>query len=74
MRLTKSENDLIKHRRNKTIRNILVVGDLHCPFDLDEYLPHCIEQYKKWNCNQVIMIGDKGDVFYEHPIEANYEN
>ena len=58
MRLTKSENDLIKHRRNKTIRNILVVGDLHCPFDLDEYLPHCIEQYKKWNCNQVIFIGD----------------
>ena len=58
LRLTKNEHDLIKSVRNNNVRNILVVGDLHCPFDLDEYLDHCVEQYYKWNCNQVVFIGD----------------
>ena len=40
------------------IRNILVIGDLHCPWDLDEYLPWVVEQYETYNCNQVILIGD----------------
>jgi predicted phosphodiesterase len=39
-------------------RRILVIGDLHCPFDLDGYLELCIETYSKYNCNQVIFIGD----------------
>ena len=44
--------------RSSQARNILVIGDLHEPFCLDGYLEFCIEQYEKWNCNQVIFIGD----------------
>ena len=48
----------------KKERRILVVGDLHCPFDLDSYLQHCIDTYNKYNCNQVIYIGDIIDNHY----------
>jgi len=58
LRLTKVEHDLIKNKRNKDNNNILVIGDLHEPFCLDEYLDFCIEQYNRFNCNQVIFIGD----------------
>ena len=43
---------------NKEERRILVIGDLHEPFCLDKYLDHCKEVYAKFNCNQVIYIGD----------------
>ena len=49
---------------NKKERRILVIGDLHCPFDLEEYFDFCIETYAKWNCNQVIFIGDVIDNHY----------
>lgn len=58
LRLTKAENDLIKNNRSKEIRNVLIVGDLHEPFCLDKYLDFCLNQYYKYNCNQVIFIGD----------------
>jgi hypothetical protein len=58
LRLTKTEHDLIKVNRIKDKRNVLVIGDLHCPFDLDNYKDWCVEQYYKFNCNQVIFIGD----------------
>ena len=44
--------------RETDTRNVLVVGDLHCPWDLDEYLTWVLEQYDTYNCNQVIFIGD----------------
>tara|TARA_R100000388_G_scaffold90086_1_gene71262 strand:+ start:63 stop:734 length:672 start_codon:yes stop_codon:yes gene_type:complete len=47
----------MKMRETET-RNILVIGDLHEPFCLDGYLEFCVEQYKTYNCNQVIFIGD----------------
>ena len=37
---------------------VLVIGDLHEPFCLDEYLNHCLHVYRKHNCNRVIFIGD----------------
>ena len=43
---------------------ILVIGDLHCPFDLDEYFDFCKQTYEKWNCNQTILIGDVIDNHY----------
>jgi len=58
LRLTKTEHDLIRANRSKDKKNVLVVGDLHCPFDLDTYRDWCVEQYYKFNCNQVIFIGD----------------
>lgn len=39
-------------------RNILVIGDIHEPFSLDGYIDFCKEQYKKFDCNQVVFIGD----------------
>ena len=44
--------------READTRNVLVVGDLHCPWDLDEYLPWVVEQYNLWSCTQTIFIGD----------------
>ena len=37
---------------------VLVIGDLHEPFCLDEYLDHCKHIYAKHNCNKIVMIGD----------------
>lgn len=42
----------------KKTSRILIIGDLHEPFCLDGYLKFCKSRYKKWECNQVIFIGD----------------
>ena len=57
-RLKPHEIEVLKKMRETETRNILVIGDLHEPFCLDGYLEFCIEQYKTYNCNQVIFIGD----------------
>ena len=55
---------LKKLSRGKGESNILVIGDLHEPFCLDGYLEFCLEQYHKYNCNQVVFIGDVIDNHY----------
>jgi len=45
-------------KKSKTGKNVLVIGDLHEPFCLDNYLEHCIETYNKYKCNEVVFIGD----------------
>ena len=57
----------------KKERRILVVGDLHCPFDLDGYLQFLLDTYAKWNCNQILMIGDAVDNHYSsfHQTDAD---
>ncbi len=69
-RLKPHEIKVLEKMRSQQSRNILVIGDLHEPFCLDGYLEFCIEQYKKWNCNQVIFIGDVIDAhgfsYHEH--------
>jgi predicted phosphodiesterase len=57
-RLKPHEIAALEKMRETETRNILVVGDLHEPFCLDGYLEWCKEQYKTYNCNQVIFIGD----------------
>lgn len=49
---------LAKIKKSKSNKNVLVIGDLHEPFCLDGYLQHCIETYNKYNCNEVVFIGD----------------
>jgi len=53
------------------INNVLIIGDLHAPFTNKEYLEFCQKQYYKFNCNQVVFIGDIADFHYSsfHPIE-----
>ena len=43
---------------------VLVIGDLHQPFTLKGYLEHCIEIYKRYKCNRVVLIGDVVDSHY----------
>ena len=43
---------------------ILVVGDLHAPFTREGYLEFCQEIYRKYNCNEVIFIGDLIDCHF----------
>ena len=57
-RLKSHEIVALKKMRETDTRNILVVGDLHCPFDLEGYLEFCLEQYETYNINHVIFIGD----------------
>jgi len=45
-------------------RRVLVIGDLHCPFELEGYHQFAIQTYAKYNCNQVIFIGDLLDNHY----------
>jgi metallophosphoesterase superfamily enzyme len=49
---------------NKNESRVLVIGDLHCPFDLDGYLEHCVKTYNDFNCNNVVFIGDIIDNHY----------
>ena len=49
---------------NSKERRILVIGDIHAPFSLDGYFEHCKEMYARYNCNQVIFIGDIIDNHY----------
>ena len=37
---------------------VLIVGDLHAPFTREGYLEFCMEIYTKYDCNQVVFIGD----------------
>lgn len=48
----------------KNEKRILVIGDLHAPFELDGYFDFCKETYANYNCNQVIFIGDIIDNHY----------
>ena len=57
-RLKPDEEALLLNYRKHSSNNVLVIGDLHCPFDLDEYLDFTIEQYYKHNCSEDIFIGD----------------
>jgi hypothetical protein len=59
IRLSDDEYDIImKRRADNRDRRILVIPDLHEPFTLDEYLDFCLEIYNKYNCNNVVFIGD----------------
>lgn len=69
-RLSQEEMDVIMRYRNankgasNSSGNVLVVGDLHEPFCLDEYLHFCIEAYNKYKCDEVVFIGDIIDNHY----------
>lgn len=35
-----------------------VIGDTHLPYELDGYLEFCQEQFKMWDCDTIIHVGD----------------
>ena len=76
VRLNEQEYNIIYQYREKKKpqeKRILIIGDLHCPFDLEEYYEHCLETYQKWHCNHVIFIGDIIDNHYSsyHETDAD---
>jgi len=50
--------------------NVLVIGDIHLPFQHEDYLAFCKRIYKAYKCNKVVMIGDLVDnhsiSYHEH--------
>jgi hypothetical protein len=56
-RLSQDEYNLIHQYRQRKSAT-LIIGDLHLPFIKDGYLEFCIYIHKKYNCNNVIFIGD----------------
>ena len=50
--------------KGKQAGNVLVIGDLHEPFCLDDYLDFCLEQYNRFECETVVFIGDVIDNHY----------
>ena len=57
----------------KDERRILIIGDIHAPFTLGEYLEFCKDTYAAYNCNQTIFIGDIIDNHYPsyHEVDPN---
>lgn len=56
-RINAQQKKALDYLRTKE-RRILVIGDLHCPFELDGYFEFCLDSYDRFACNQVIFIGD----------------
>lgn len=73
LRLTKYEHDLIKNKRSQDVSNILIIGDLHEPFSLDEYLDFCVKKYYEFYCNEVVFIGDIIDNHYSSYHEVSID-
>ena len=72
-RLKPHEIQVIQKLREQKINNILVIGDLHEPFCLDEYLDWCVEQYKTYNCTEIVFIGDVVDNHYSSYHETSVD-
>tara|TARA_R110000868_G_C10866313_1_gene761913 strand:- start:149 stop:1033 length:885 start_codon:yes stop_codon:yes gene_type:complete len=51
--------------------NVLIIGDLHEPFSIDEYLEFCRQQQELYNCGTVIFIGDVIDNHYSSYHESD---
>ena len=52
-------------------KSVLVIGDLHAPFEHKDYLKFCKDMYKKYNCNKVVFIGDIIDNHYSSYHESD---
>lgn len=53
-----------KKHEGKKAGNVLVIGDLHEPFALDDYLDFCCEQWDRFECETCVFIGDVIDNHY----------
>lgn len=69
--LVYSKSAVIPTEETGNINNVLVIGDLHSPFELKGYLDFCKEQKEKYNCGKVIFIGDLIDSHYSSYHESN---
>ena len=70
-RLTEEEAKLIKKHRDNEDRRVLVIPDLHAPFIIPGFLPHCKKIYNKYKCNRVHFSGDILDNSFSSFHEVN---
>jgi len=72
-RLSVREQEIINNLRADTSNRVLVIGDVHAPFERKDYLQFCKDTYKKYNCNKVVFIGDIIDNHYSsyHETDAD---
>ena len=56
-RINAQQKKALDYLRTKE-RRIMVIGDLHCPFEKQGYFEFCLDTYDRFACNQVIFIGD----------------
>jgi predicted phosphodiesterase len=65
--------DIKPSMRNDEHNRILVIGDIHAPFDYEPYFDHCVAVYDKYQCNRVVFIGDIIDNHYSsyHETDAD---
>ena len=66
-------NNSVSSSETTETNNVLVIGDIHVPFEHKGYLDFCKEQYEKYNCNRVVFIGDIIDNHYSsyHETDAD---
>ena len=53
--------------------NVLVIGDIHEPFCLKDYLQFCRNKQEEFNCGTVVFIGDLIDAHYSSYHEAELD-
>ena len=73
-RLSEGEITRLEATRKQAEQSrVLIIGDTHCPFDLDTYLDFLVDTYDKYNCNRVVHIGDELDNHFSsyHETDAN---
>jgi len=72
-RLSVAEQKVINDLRLDKSNRVLVIGDVHAPFERKDYLQFCIDTYHKYRCNQVVFIGDICDNHFSsyHETDAN---
>ena len=54
----KEETALLEMRAKADKSRVLVIGDVHLPFERKDYLQFCKDTYKEYQCNRVVFIGD----------------
>ena len=50
----------------KDPKNVLIIGDLHCPFVVDGYLEFCKKVQDDFDCGTVIFAGTLGIFIIVH--------
>lgn len=66
-----ASNSVLKPFTKGDVNNILVIGDLHIPFERKGYLEHCRAVQEQFNCGTVLFIGDIVDNHYSSFHETN---
>ena len=58
-RLSLDEKRLVDKYRNS--KNIGIIGDTHCPFEIAGYREFCYETFNRFGCTEIVHIGDEVD-------------